>query len=108
MTHEIQNVACRHALAARMALEAFRLQQPAAGLDWSSLDTATGLLDQTIEELRRPVRNPPPAVLAAGGSPAATANLMQEIQAAGGLNVEFVTISRIGTIHNCSVRPSAS
>ena len=46
MTHETQNVACEHAIAARTALDAFRHQQAEAGLDWSSFDTALGLLDQ--------------------------------------------------------------
>ena len=82
MTHETQNVACQHAIAARTALEAFRRQQPEAGLDWSSFDTAVGLLDQTIEELRRPVRSLQPTLLAAGGFPAAMAYLIEEIQAA--------------------------
>src|SRR5271157_5199097 len=71
MTHETQNVACQHAIAARTALEAFRRHQPEAGLDWSSLDTAVGLLDQTIEELRRPVCSLQPTLLAAGGFPTA-------------------------------------
>ena len=65
MTHETQNVACQHAIAARTALEAFRRHQPEAGLDWSSFDTAVGLLDQTIEELRRPTQ--PSAHPACGG-----------------------------------------
>ena len=79
----------RAAIAARTALEAFRHQQPEAGLDWSGFDTAVGLLGQTIEELRRPVRNPQPTLLAAGGSPAVMANLSEEIQAADGPEMEF-------------------
>ena len=89
MTHATQNVACQHAIAARTALEAFRHQQPEAGLDWSSFDTAVGLLDQTIEELRRPVRSLQPTLLAAGGFPAAMAYLIEEIQAADGPDMEF-------------------
>ena len=89
MTHETQNVACQHAIAARTALEAFRHQQPEAGLDWSSFDTAVGLLDQTIEELRRPVRSLQPTLLAAGGFPAAMAYLIEEIQTAAGPDMEF-------------------
>ena len=69
MTHETHNVAWEHAIAARTALDAFRHQQAEAGLDWSSFDTAVGLLDRAIEELRRPVRNLPPTLLAAGGFP---------------------------------------
>ncbi len=89
MTHPTQNVACQHAIAARTALEAFRHQQPEAGLDWSSFDTAVGLFDQTIEELRRPVRGLEPTLLAAGGFPAAMACLIEEIQAADGDDMEF-------------------
>ena len=89
MTHETQNVACQHAISARTTLEAFRHQQPEAGLDWSSFDTAVGLLDQTIEELRRPVRSLQPTLLAAGGFPAAMAYLIEEIQAADGPDMEF-------------------
>jgi len=89
MTHETQDVACQHAIAARTALEAFRRQQPEAGLDWRSLDTAAGLLDQTIEELRRPVRSIQPTLLAAGGFPAAMAYLIEEIQTAAGPDMEF-------------------
>ena len=89
MTHETQNVARQHAIAARTALEAFRRQQPAAGLDWSSFDTAVGLLDQTIEELRRPVRSLQPTLLAAGGFPAAMAYLIEEILTADGPDMEF-------------------
>jgi signal transduction histidine kinase len=89
MTHETQNVARQHAIAARTALEAVRRQQPEAGLDWSSFDTAVGLLDQTIEELRRPVRSLPPSLLAAGGFPAAMAYLIEEIQTAAGPGMEF-------------------
>ena len=89
MTHETQNVACQHVIAARTALEAFRRHQPEAGLDWSSFDAAVELLDQTIEELRRPVRSLQPALLAAGGFPAAMAYLIEEIQAADGPDMEF-------------------
>ena len=89
MTHETQNVACQHAITARTALEAFRRQQPEAGLDWSSFNTAVGLLDQTIEELRRPVRSLQPTLLAAGGFPAAMAYLIEEIQTAAGPDMEF-------------------
>ena len=89
MTHETQNVACQHAIAARTALEAFRHQQVEAGLDWSSFDTAAGLLDRAIEELQQPVRNLPPTLLVAGGFPAAMANLIEEIQTAAGSDVEF-------------------
>ncbi|MGA2030773.1 MAG: ATP-binding protein [Thermoguttaceae bacterium] len=88
MTQETQNVAREHAIAARTALEAFRRHQPEAGLDWSSFDTAVGLLDQTIEELRRPVRRLEPTLLAAGGFPAAMACLIEEIQAAAGPDME--------------------
>ena len=70
-------------------LDAFRRQQPEAGLDWSRFDTAVGLLDQTIEELRRPVRSLQPTLLAAGGFPAAMAYLIEEIQAADGPDMEF-------------------
>ena len=89
MTQETQNVACQHAIAARTALEAFRRQQPEAGLDWCSFDTAVGLLDQTIEKLRRPVRSLPPTLLAAGGFPAAMAYLIEVIQAADGPDMEL-------------------
>ena len=89
MTHKTQNVACQHAIAARTALEAFRRHQPEAGLDWRSLATAVGLLDQTIKELRRPVRSLQPTLLAAGGFPAAMAYLIEEIQAADSPDMEF-------------------
>jgi signal transduction histidine kinase len=89
MTHEIHNVACQHVIAARTALEAFCRHQPEAGLDWSSFDAAVELLDQTIEELRRPIRSLQPALLAAGGFPAAMAYLIEEIQAADGPDMEF-------------------
>ena len=55
MTHEIHNLACEHAIAARKALDAFRHQQAEAGSDWSSFDTAVELLDRTVEKLRRAV-----------------------------------------------------
>ena len=89
MTHETQNVARQHAIAVRTALEAFRHQQQEAGLDWRSFDTAMGLLDRVIEELRQPVRNLPPTLLVAGGFPAAMAHLIEEIQAADGPDMEF-------------------
>ena len=89
MTHETQNVACQHVIAARTVLDAFRHQQPDVGLDWNRFDTAVGLLDQTIEELRRPVRSLQPTLLAAGGFPAAMAYLIEEIQAADGPDMEF-------------------
>ena len=110
MTHETQNVACQHAIAARTALEAFRHQQPEAGLDWSSFDTAVGLLDQTIEELRRPVRGLEPTLLAAGGFPAAMAYLIEEIQAADGPDMEFCqhAIETQMSLRSGNERPSAS
>ena len=89
MTHETQNVACQHAIAARTALEAFRRRQAEAGSDWNSFNTAVGLLDQTIEELRRPVHRLQPILLAAGGFPAAMAYLIEEIQAADGPDMEL-------------------
>src|SRR5208283_2114612 len=89
MTHETQNVAREHAIAARTALEAFRRQQQEAGLDWRSFDTAMGLLDRAIEELQQPVRNLPPTLLVAGGFPAAMAHLIEEIQAADSPDMEF-------------------
>ena len=89
MTHETQNVAFQHAIAARTALEAFRHHPPEAGLDWNSFDTAVGLLDQTIEELRRSVRSLQPTLLAAGGFPTAMAYLIEEIQAADSPDMEF-------------------
>jgi len=89
MTHETQNVACQHAIAARTVLEAFRHHQPEAGLDWSSFDTAMELLDQTIEELRRPVHSLQSTMLAAGGFPAAMAYLIEEIHTADGPDMEF-------------------
>lgn len=52
-THEIYNVACEHANAARIVLAAFRHQQAEAGLVWSRFDTAVGLLDRVMEALRR-------------------------------------------------------
>ncbi len=82
MTHETHNVAREHASAARTALDAFRHQQADAGLDWSSLDTALGLLDRAIEELQQRVRNLPPTLLVAGGFPATMAHLIEDIQAA--------------------------
>ena len=66
MTHETQNVACQHAIAARTALEAFRHQQVEAGLDWSSFDTAAGLLDQCHRRTAA-ARPQPPAHTACGG-----------------------------------------
>jgi hypothetical protein len=69
MTHETHNAAREHAIAARTALEVFRHQQLEAGLDWSSFDTAVGILDRAIEELRQPVRDLPPTLLVAGGLP---------------------------------------
>jgi signal transduction histidine kinase len=89
MTHETQNVACQHAIAARTALEAFRRRQAEAGSDWNSFNTAVGLLDQTIEELRRPVHRLQSILLAAGGFPAAMAYLIEEIQAADGPDMEL-------------------
>ncbi len=89
MTHEAQNVAREHAIAARTALQAFRRQQPVTGVDWSSFDTAAGLLDQTIEELRRPLGALQPALVAAGGFPAAMAYLIEEILTAAGPDMEF-------------------
>ena len=88
MTHETQNVACEHAIAARTVLDAFRHQQPDVGLDWKRFDTAVGLLDQTIEELRRSVGSLQPTLLAAGGFPAAMAYLIEEIQTAAGPDME--------------------
>ena len=62
MTHETQNVACQHAIAARTTLDTFRHHQTEAGLDWSSFDAAVRLHDHAIEELRRPVRSLPPTL----------------------------------------------
>ena len=89
MTHDTHNVAREHASAARTALDAFRHQQPEAGLDWRSLDTALRLLDRAIEELQQPVRNLPPTLLVAGGFPAAMAYVMEDIQAADRPDMEF-------------------
>ena len=89
MTHEIHNVAYEHAIAARIAMDAFRHQQAEAGLDWSSFDTAVGLLNQAIEELRRPVRSLQPTLLAAEGFPAAMAYWIEEIQAVDEPDMEF-------------------
>ncbi len=88
MTHETQNVACRHAIAARTALGVFRHQQAEAGLDWSSFDTAVGHLDHAIEEQRSLVRKLQPALIAAVGFPAAIAYSLEEIQAADGPDME--------------------
>lgn len=88
MTHEAHDVACEHAIAAREALDAFRHQQAEAGLDWRSLDTAVGLLDRAVEELRQRVRDLPPSLLVAGGFPAAMAYLVEELQAMDGPNIE--------------------
>ena len=60
----------------------FGISKRKHALDWSSFDTAMGLLDRAIEELRQPVRNLPPTLLVAGGFPAAMAHLIEEIQAA--------------------------
>ena len=109
MTHETQNVACQHAIAARGALEAFERHQPEADLDWSSFDTGLACLDNAIDELRRLVRGLHPVELPTGGLPAAIACLIEEIQAAGGPDMEFHhDFTRIEYLRNCSRRPSAS
>ncbi|MGA2257252.1 MAG: sensor histidine kinase [Thermoguttaceae bacterium] len=90
IAHEIHDGACQYAIAARMALDAFRHQKTEAGSEnWGSFDTATKFLDRTIEELRRLVRGLQPIQLAAGGLPAAIAYLIEEIQTAGGPDTEF-------------------
>jgi signal transduction histidine kinase len=89
IAHEIHGGAREHTIAARTALDAFRHQQREVALNWSSFDTAVGLLDQTIEELRQPVRDLQPTLLVAGGFPAAMAYLIEEIQAADGPDMEF-------------------
>jgi len=90
IAHEIHDGACQYAIAARMALDAFRHEKAKAGLDhWGSFDAATELLDRAIDELRRLVRGLQPIQLAAGDFPAAIACLIAEIQTAGGPDTEF-------------------
>lgn len=84
MTHETQNIARRHAIAARRALSAFRCQQTEVGMDWNRFDKAMVFLDQALEELDRKRWHRHPAMLAGGGFPAAMAYLIEEIQTAAG------------------------
>lgn len=107
--HEAEKGVCRCMIAARMALDAFRHQNVAAGLeDWSRFKMAVELLDHAIDELRRSVHGLPPEQLAAGGFPAAIAFLLEEIQAAGGLDAEFRQDALLGRIaprqHQAAVR----
>jgi signal transduction histidine kinase len=90
IARELHDGACQYVIAARMALDHFRHEKAEAGLEnWSNFDTAVGLLDHAIEELRRLVRGLQPVELAAGGLPAAIAYLTEEVQTAGGPDIEF-------------------
>jgi signal transduction histidine kinase len=54
MDRELHDGTCQYVIAARMALDHFRHEKAEAGLEnWSSFDTAVGLLDHAIEKLRR-------------------------------------------------------
>ena len=56
---------------------------------WNSFNTGMEFLDRAIDELRRLVRGLQPIQLAAGGFPTAIAYLIEEIQPAGGPDMEF-------------------
>ncbi len=90
IAHEIHDGACQYVIAARMALDTFRHEKAESGSEnWGTFDTATEFLDRAIDELRRLIRGLQPIQLAAGGFPAAIAYLIEEIQAAGGPDMEF-------------------
>ena len=90
IAHEIHDGACQYAIAARMALDAFRQEKTRVGSEnLGDFDTAVELLDRAIDELRRLVRGLQPIQLAAGGLPTAVAYLIEEIRASGGPDMEF-------------------
>lgn len=90
IAQEIHDGACQYAIAARMAFESYRRKKIEAGGEISSdFDTGFACLDNAIDELRRLVRGFQPIELPAAGLPAAIACLIEEIQAAGGPDMEF-------------------
>ena len=90
IAQEIHDGACQYAIAARMAFESYRRKKTEAGGETSSdFDTGLALLDNAIDELRRLVRGFQPVELPTAGLPAAIACLIEEIQAAGGPDMEF-------------------
>ncbi len=90
IAHEIHDGACQYAIAARMALDAFRHERAESGSEhWGSFNAATELLDRAIDELRRLVRGLQPVQLVAGDLPAAIVCLIEEIQTAGGPDTKF-------------------
>lgn len=91
IAHEIHDGACQYAVAAQMALEAYRRERTEARRDdWGTFDIGLNFLERTIDELRRLVHGLQPIHLAAGSLPAAIKCLIEEIRAAGGPEMQFV------------------
>ena len=64
IAHEIHDGECQYAIAARMALDAFRHERAESGSEhWGNFNAATELLDRAIDELRRLVRGLSPSNL---------------------------------------------
>lgn len=96
ISQEIHDGACQYMAAARMLFETFRCGQ--AGLlpgDWRSFDMGMKFLNHADEELRRLASGLGPVQLVAGNLPKAIDLLVEEIEAAGGPDIEVC----------CDIRP---
>ncbi len=96
VAHEIHDGAYQYAAAAHMMFDAFRRQQTdVSSGDWSSFDMGLEFLSQAQEELRRLVHGLRPIQLAAGDLPKAIECLIEQLQTAGGPDIELC----------CDIRP---
>jgi two-component system sensor histidine kinase DegS len=90
MAHEIHDGAYQYLAAAQAAFDAFcRDGRQGASQDWSSFEMGRAFLNHGVDELRRVLRGLGPIHLAAGNLPRALECLFQEVQAAGGPQIEF-------------------
>ena len=90
IAHDLHDGACQYMMGAQMTLDTFRRDNKEAWSgDWTNFDMGMEFVNRAIEELRRLIRGLQPIQLAAGGFPAAIAYLIEEIQAAGGPDMEF-------------------
>jgi signal transduction histidine kinase len=90
IAYEIHDGACQYTAAAQMMFDAFRREQAGAlSADWSHFDMGLEFLNHANEELRRLIHGLQPIQLAAGNLPMAIDSLINEVQTAGGPDIEF-------------------
>ncbi|MEN6367775.1 MAG: sensor histidine kinase [Thermoguttaceae bacterium] len=90
ISHEIHDGACQYVVAARMMFETFRRGQVSAlPNDWRNFDMGLEFLDRASAELRRLAGGLGPLQLSAGDLSKALDSLIEEIEAAGGPDIEL-------------------